>query len=130
MRASAPAPSGSDAVIDFVRGQRSRNHMLAEAIVVERRTVALAADRFALAEEIDAVVLRPLNLRQHAPRLDGEDLDAPFPMIGFAAGESRACAPSQSLDVEAREVFDRHAAARLSLSASRALGQASGGGSA
>ena len=116
---------------DFIRGQRGRDHVLAESVVVERGTVALAADRFALAEEIDAVVLRSLDLRQHALGFDGEDLDAPFPMIGFAAGESRASAPPQSLDVEAREIFDRHAAATpFRLPASRARGRASGGGGA
>ena len=108
------------AVIDLVRGERRRHHVLAEAIVVEGRTVTLALDRLARAEEIDAVVLRSGNLRQHASRLDVEDLDASVAMIGFAASESRACETPQSRNVEAREIFDCHVAARLPRSMARA----------
>ena len=75
------------AAIALVRGERGRHHVLAEAIVVEGGTGALALDRLARAEEIDAVVLRSGDLRQHAPGFDGEDLDAPVAMVGFAAGE-------------------------------------------
>ena len=76
------------AAIALVRGERGRHHVLAEAVVVEGGTGAFALDRLALAEEIDAVVLRSRNLRQHPPGFDGEDLDAAVPMIGLAAGES------------------------------------------
>ena len=100
------------AVAGRVRGERSRHHVLAEAIIVEGRTVALALDRLARAKEIDAVVFRSAHSRQHAPRLDREDIDAPLPMVGLAAGEGASREPLQSRDVEALEVFDRHAAER------------------
>ena len=76
------------AVIALVRGERRRHHVLAEAVIVESRTGALALDRLALAEEIDAIVLRSGDLRQHPPGFDGEDLDASVAMVGFASGES------------------------------------------
>ncbi len=81
------------AVIALVRGQRGRHHVLAEAVVVEGGTGALALDRLALAEEIDAVVLRSGHLRQHPPGFDGEDLDAPVSMVGLAAGEGASREP-------------------------------------
>ena len=76
-----------EARIDLIRGERGRHHVLAETIIVEGGTVAFAFDRLALAEEIDAIVLRSRDLRQHAPGFDGEDLDASFPMVGLAADE-------------------------------------------
>ena len=79
--------------IDLVRAERSRHHVLAETIIVEGGTVALAFDRLALAEEIDAIVLRSRDLRQHPPGFDGEDLDASFPMVGLAAGEGASGEP-------------------------------------
>ncbi len=81
------------AMIALIRGQRGRHHVLAEAVVVEGGTGALALDRLALAEEIDAVILRSGDLRQHSPGFDGEDLDAPVSMVGLAAGEGAAREP-------------------------------------
>ena len=81
------------AVIALVRGQRSRHHVLAEAVVVEGGTGALALNRLALAEEIDAVILRSGDLRQHSPGFNGEDLDAPVSVVGLAAGEGAAREP-------------------------------------
>ena len=81
------------AVIALVRGERGRHHVLAEAVVVEGGTGALALDRLALAEEIDAVVLRSGDLRQHPPGFDGEDLDAPVSVVGLAAGEGGSREP-------------------------------------
>ena len=82
------------AMIALVCGQRGRHHVLAEAVVVEGGTAALALDRLALAEEIDAVILRSGHLRQHPPGFDGEDLDAPVSVIGFPAGEGASREPS------------------------------------
>ncbi len=102
-----------EALIDCVRGERGRHHVLAEAIIVECRTVTLAVDRLARAEEIDAIIFRSGDPRQNAPGLDRQDIDAPLSMVGLAAGETRAREPLQSRDVEAWEVFSRHAAARV-----------------
>ena len=121
MRASAPEPVFA-VLTDCVRGERGRHHVLAEAVVVERRAVALALNCLARAEEIDPIVFRSSDLRQHAPGLDVEDLYAALAMIDFAAGESRACKSPQSLDVEAQEGSDRHAAALLLARWSRARG--------
>jgi hypothetical protein len=91
-----------EAVIDLVCAQCGRHHVLAEAVIVEGGTGALALDRLTLADEIDAVVLGSGDLRQHPPGFDSEDLDAPVAMVGFAADEGASREPLQSRDVEAR----------------------------
>ena len=97
------------ATLDLVRGERDRHHVLAEARIVEGGTGALAFDRLALAEKIDAIVLRSRDLRQHARGFDGEDLHASVSMVGLAASEGASSEPFQSRDIEPRKAFSRHA---------------------
>ena len=99
--------------VDVVRSKRGRHHVLAEAVIVEGGTVTLALDGFALAEEIDAVVFRSRDFRQHPPGFAGEDLHPAVSMVGLAPGESASREPLQSRDVETLGLFGRHAAARL-----------------
>src|SRR6185312_17397884 len=74
--------------IALVRRERGRHHVLAEAVIVEGGTRALALDRFPRAEKIDAVGLGSRNSREHAPCFEREDLDPSVAMVGFAAGEN------------------------------------------
>ena len=78
------------AVIDSRSRRAPSPPCVCRSHIRRRPDSTLALDRLARAEEIDAVVLRSGNLRQHASRLDVEDLDASVAMIGFAASESRA----------------------------------------
>ena len=93
MRASAPAPAELGAAIALVRAQRSRHHVFAEARIVEGGTVALAFDRLALAEKLDAVIFCSRDLRQHPSGFDGEDLDASFAMVRLAADKGASGEP-------------------------------------
>ena len=70
-----------------VRRQCRGHHMLAEAPILERGTGAFAVKILAAPCEFRPVVFRARDLRQHAPRLNDENLNLAAAIIGLAASE-------------------------------------------
>ena len=72
---------------DVVRRETGSNHVLAEAVILERAAGTFAVDGPALPSELRPVVLATRDLRQHPLRLDGKYLNLAVTMIGLAARE-------------------------------------------
>ena len=70
-----------------IRGKRRGNHMLAEAVILERAAGAFTVDVPAVPPEFRPVIFRACDLRQHALWLDGKYLNLTVTMIGLAARE-------------------------------------------
>ena len=83
--------------------------MLTEAPVLEGGARAGAAEFLAAPRKLGAVILRAGDLRQHADRLDGENLHLVAAIIGLAACEHFLTRKlSQSVDVETEPTFAFH----------------------
>ncbi len=75
------------AVREVIRRQSGGHHMLAKAKILERRAGTFAVNVLAVSPQFRPVVFRARNLRQHAPRLDGKNLNLAVTMIGRAPRE-------------------------------------------
>ena len=96
-----------------VRRQRGGHHMLAEAPILPGGTGALAVNILPLPFEFRPVVFRARHLRQHAPRLNGQNLDLAVTIIGLAARKHfLARKLAQDVDVEAGSVLGCHTSGR------------------
>jgi hypothetical protein len=92
-----------------VRGQRRRHHVLAEPPILESAAGALAADALAATRDLGAVDFRTVHLRQHAIRLERDDLHLTVAEIFLAARKHfLAREVAHGIDVEAGPVLGTH----------------------